>query len=505
VTTTGKEYHRLTSYHRQRMSGHALDWTNQPSVYKEYRGLGAVSLPRPLPLPETGLSGIVLKDPEAESEASFSLPQLSQIFFLAYGLTGRSVHPGGEFFYRSVPSAGALYPCELYVAARSILDLPDGLYHYAVGRHSLVPLRSGDELDSLLPSASADRGPGLTPRLIFFVTAIFFRSAWKYRARSYRYHLLDTGHLVENLELSLKAFTLNGEVTFDFNDQDVNSFLGCDPEREVCLALVSVGQTGPGTIRIKAVADLPESAKALSRVSPKEITYPVVHELHGAGSRSISSKGEVPAMGLEVGALPDSWKIVPRREAWPEEVPFGEAVVRRRSQRNFVKGAISEDAFQAFVTLLCAGSDTVGGDAQFQQQTVALGFLAGNVEGLDPGCYWLDHSHHRIGMTRSGDFTARMAHLCLDQEWLAQASLHCFFATNLELLDEFRGPRGYRYAMLMAGRLGQRIYLGATSFGLGCCGIGAFYDEEAAALLGLNPSSVMLYLLAVGPVKRAIR
>ena len=59
--------------------------------------------------------------------------------------------------------------------------------------------------------------------------------------------------------------------------------------------------------------------------------------------------------------------------------------------------------------------------------------------------------------------------------------------------------------MMTAGRLGQRIYLAATSFGLGCCGIGAFYDSEAAALLGLNEKSAMLYLLGVGPVKRSMR
>jgi len=98
-----------------------------------------------------------------------------------------------------------------------------------------------------------------------------------------------------------------------------------------------------------------------------------------------------------------------------------------------------------------------------------------------------------------------MAHSCLDQEWLERAGLHCFVAANLEVLDSTWGPRGYRYAMLTAGRLGHRVYLGATAFGLGCCGIGAFYDEETAALLGLNPASVMLYLLAVGPVKRALR
>jgi nitroreductase len=57
--------------------------------------------------------------------------------------------------------------------------------------------------------------------------------------------------------------------------------------------------------------------------------------------------------------------------------------------------------------------------------------------------------------------------------------------------------------MMSAGRLGQRLYLAATALGLGCCGIGAFCDWEAADLLGLNRSSRLLYLVAVGKVKRA--
>ena len=73
--------------------------------------------------------------------------------------------------------------------------------------------------------------------------------------------------------------------------------------------------------------------------------------------------------------------------------------------------------------------------------------------------------------------------------------------TNTEELEHRWGARGYRYAMMTAGRLGERLYLVATSLGLGCCGIGAFYDGDAAELLGLNSDSRMLYLVSVGPVK----
>lgn len=55
--------------------------------------------------------------------------------------------------------------------------------------------------------------------------------------------------------------------------------------------------------------------------------------------------------------------------------------------------------------------------------------------------------------------------------------------------------------MITSGKLGQMIYLGATALGIGCCGIGALYDDEAKALLGLNKESRLLYLVASGPVR----
>jgi hypothetical protein len=56
--------------------------------------------------------------------------------------------------------------------------------------------------------------------------------------------------------------------------------------------------------------------------------------------------------------------------------------------------------------------------------------------------------------------------------------------------------------MLNAGRMGQRIYLISTSMKIGCCGVGAFYDEEASRLLGINDRSNLLYVVGVGPLKK---
>jgi SagB-type dehydrogenase family enzyme len=132
---------------------------------------------------------------------------------------------------------------------------------------------------------------------------------------------------------------------------------------------------------------------------------------------------------------------------------------------------------------------------------MCTGFLAGNAEGFDPGLYLLDPSSSSITRIDSGSFMDRMAHTCLNQGWLANAAVHFLFISNLDSVDQVWGSRGYRYAMMTAGMLGERLYLMGTAMGLGCCGIGAFYDTEAARLLGLNSTSRLLYLVAVGPVK----
>lgn len=133
---------------------------------------------------------------------------------------------------------------------------------------------------------------------------------------------------------------------------------------------------------------------------------------------------------------------------------------------------------------------------------VAVGLLAGKVEGIEPGFYLVNRDDGSISLVSRGSFPDKMARACMDQSWLANCAVHFLFLTNLELVERLWGARGYRYAMMTAGGLGQRLYVGATSMQLGCCGIGAFYDDEAAPVLGMKESNRLLYLAAVGPIKK---
>ena len=186
------------------------------------------------------------------------------------------------------------------------------------------------------------------------------------------------------------------------------------------------------------------------------------------------------------------------------EIPYPEVVFKRRSKRNFMDRSLSDLRFQRLMHLICDAANQDVPEGFRCTPATGIGILAGNIETVAPGFYLLDPSLGRIGRVSKTDMVRHMASVCLDQEWLKYASLHVLFLANLIDIDRVWGPRGYRYAMMNAGRLGQILYLGATASGMGACGIGALYDREAQTLLGLNADSALLYLVAAGVVSKPV-
>jgi SagB-type dehydrogenase family enzyme len=484
---SGLGYHRETSYDRKRMVGHYLDWANQPAVFKRYEGLERLALPREVAFPKRNLSDLLLDEMPENAATGIDLASLSKILLLACTLTARARSREGEMFFRSAASAGALYPTEIYTATRGVAGLRDGLYHYAIDTHGLVPLRAG---------LFGDMCPA-SPALAFFLTAIFFRSAWKYRARAYRYHLLDTGHVAENLVLALKALGFSFRVTYDFDDDRVNRLLGLDTAREVALGLVFLpgGQAAP-THDGQQPGPLPDAICTASRVAAAEVDYPVIRQLHDAGKQRRPGEGRNFEMRDALGVRPVEWRPRAPAASWHAIRDYPDCVFMRRSRRNFVPQALSKEQMQGLLQCLYAS------DGAPERESLAAGFLSAGGEETAPGFYLLDMERKAAGMVAHGAFLERMARICLDQAWLDNAGVHFLFLADLALLDRTWGPRGYRYAMMTAGRLGQRLYVAAEAMGLGCCGIGAFYDTEARELLGLQENAQLLYLVAVGAVRK---
>ena len=479
------------------MTGHSLDWANQPAVFKHYEGIQPLHLPQAMELPKRCLSSLMKG--QAEHDGTVDMMALSRILFLTNTFTAKARHPDGDFYYRSAASAGALYPTEIYVATCGIDGLEDGLYHFSIHRHALHRLRQGNYASHILAITRTQEKRA--PILTFFLTAILFRSAWKYRARSYRYHLLDTGHVAENLALALRAHNRGLNLSYDFDDQRVDHFLGIEDTKEFALAVAHVFDSEPVSERREDEApDLSETVRQASIVSAREVDYPAIGAMHRAGTDIARGTGMETEMVWNLGLTAQGWGKIEALTSWPEDMGYPDALFHRRSRRNFVNNSLSKKELTAFIQALC--NEGLSSPELVYARSVAAGFLVNQVKGMAEGFYVVDPGDKGIGTVAEGAFTEKMARICLNQMWLANAGIHFLFLTNLDVLERTWGARGYRYAMLTAGRMGQRLYVVATAMGLGCCGIGALYDGEAAALLGLSEASVLLYLVAVGAVKK---
>ena len=490
-------YHWQTAYDRRRMSGHALDWAFRPALYEHYPQAATVTLPKEAGLLESrSFWDILAEDVKGPAATRPGLSDVSALLGLGYGVTGAVRYPQETFLYRSAPSAGALYPCEIYLAAYDLAEVEPGLYYYHVKEHALKTLRDTDPAGFFKSNAAA----GLSFSL--FVTGIVYRSAWKYRARAFRYVLLDSGHLLGNLAMVLKAQGWAYRLTYDLDDAGMVRLLGLDNRREAVVARLDV--CSAEACRQEAftlpqgLPPLADDVVSASRVTSREIEYPEILQM-------MSSPGPIPE------TMPDSPPLPAEPAKWlsfedpdtPQHTdPAARALVRRRSSRNYVPHEIPHDTFIQLVSLInsCYRRRLPMGPSNLPG--IATGFIAGNIAGLEAGFYMLDPENNRFGLVAAGQLTGAMAAACLDQAWLKHAGVHFLFMLHPEYLDESCGLRGYRHAMLQAGFLGQMVYLGATALGLGACGIGAIYDREAADILGLADGYALAYLMATGVVKR---
>lgn len=471
-------YHDLTSYSRHRMSGHALDWENQPTVFKNYPEGKKIALPEITDLARIQRDLFELLRCREVADVQTpprTISELSELLLLTQALTARAQAGGKEYYFRSAASAGALYPTEIYALTSGIDGLGDGLYHYSVSARELTLIREG----ALLVASDI-------PSVVLFFTAIFFRSSWKYRDRAYRYHLLDTGHVIENAMSALKAMNVSCKLSYDFDDKAVNRLLGLDETKEATLALLEVPETGISlACQAEDLPPLPSSFGDASRTAPREKEYGVIREFHKAcyTIHAAPSKEAVKdhlGVRYEGPALPLLAETSPGSE-------YPEVLFTRRSRRDFNNRPMEVNKLKNLLSLMSHNGSLL-----------SVGALIRAADGLSDSLFLIDEKAEELLPVSKGQLIEGMADICLHQLWLSRASAHILFLAVPSLLDRIFGARGYRYAMMEAGRLGQRLYLGAASLGIGCCGIGAFYDDEAAALLGISGEARLLYLVAVG-------
>jgi SagB-type dehydrogenase family enzyme len=164
---------------------------------------------------------------------SLSLDEISQLLWSAQGITD----PEG---LRTAPSAGALYPLEVYLVAGDVETIPGGIYRYKPDNHSLSRIVEGD-WRSRLASASLGQDCVRGGAVIVVIAAVYERLTGKYMERGRRYADMEVGHAGQNVSLQAISLGLGTVMVGAFDDQKVKRLLQM-PDDEQPLYLIPVGR-----------------------------------------------------------------------------------------------------------------------------------------------------------------------------------------------------------------------------------------------------------------------
>src|ERR1700729_1323698 len=269
-----REYHELTKHSVEslRRTQHYLDWANMPNPFRHYEGVPVLDLPADPPVPRIsalavleGKTGITL----AQDGAEF----LSQLMFYSASISAskRVSSTGAVYSLRVNPSSGNLHPTEFHFCTRGLVGWPDGLYHYRPSSHMTEQRAVGDFVSKLTDTDAP---------LVFVLTSIAWREAWKYRDRAYRYCLHDIGHAWQALALAGRAMGCESFAIGNFVDDEVSG--RCQLNEDEWPMLIVTLQGPPIPVISRETPKTVLYRGEANQLSEEKISYPRIEKINGA-------------------------------------------------------------------------------------------------------------------------------------------------------------------------------------------------------------------------------
>jgi SagB-type dehydrogenase family enzyme len=455
---TVRLYHRLTSYRPDREWDVPLDdprilqdlvpndLATWPAAWKAYPdGLPVVALPRAWP-PVPAPAAAVLAGRHAAAPARPDRAALARLLHLSAGVvrtTKRAGRPTQTF--RAAGSAGGRFPLEVYLSARGVEDLPDGVHWYDPARHALVQIGPPAE--------------GAATALV--VTGVPWRTGWRYAERGFRHLYWDAGTMLSQAIAVAGSAGLGPRLWTCFPDAAVTRLVGADGVHEFPLAVLALGPGEP------AHGAGGRAAAGAVDAAPREL--PLITAAQRAG---------------DAEALGDPWPAGPPLDAAPPaSAGLDEVILRRGSTRRMDAAATVPEAVFAFCLR-----------AALRGATVPHYVAVHAVDGVEPGLYRWPELGRPL---RRGALREALLRVCWDQDLGRDAAFVVIAAIDLDTLDD----HGYREAQLQAGVVEGRLHLAAYALGIGASGM-TFVDSEIAGLLGA-PLAGLLFTCVGVPTYRS--
>ncbi|MEA5600053.1 nitroreductase family protein [Nostoc sp. UHCC 0252] len=421
---SGKAYHEATkhSYLSVQLDPNYVDASTQPSAFKVY--------------------------PKFYRRVKLNLNNHVHSFIsLTSAITLEKVYKDGPYKLRVNPSAGALYPTEIYVQVRGIEGMVDGIYHLEVENNCLTLIYEliDDGLENYIIPGKSING------FIFLISCVYYRSSWKYQNRSIRYCFLDSGHHLGAIAASAYLHNRDIQLIFDFDKLSLNSDLGFENKEFITACAVS------GEIQDKKIRRLRLKVPFVSGTDYFESNQ-FIEDAYQATTLQNHRQQQLEYPQFDF-----------------DKEKFYQVVWDRRSIRRFRKEAISQEDYLYIVQQLEQSIPT----ENYEQ--IEIYSVVHRVEGMTPGLYKGTY------LVKTGNFSEKTGYLCINQAIAKDSAVTLFFVSDY---------LNYQTAMQIAGFLGQRLYLTSNYLGIQCSGIGAYYDNETQELLETNKD--VLYGMVIG-------
>ncbi len=202
--------------------------------------VGATELDQKIALPPIELSGdtaveealLERRSIRKYSDESLALDDIGQLLWAAQGMLYKRL-------YRAAPSAGALYPIEMYVVAGDVDGLSPGVWHYLPEKHELIFVAEGDRRRRLASACWFQNWIRRAPAALV-ITGVYARTAKKYGDRSERYVHIEAGAVAENIYLQATSRGLGTVIVGAFRDEKLKSVLELPDDHEP-LVVMPVG------------------------------------------------------------------------------------------------------------------------------------------------------------------------------------------------------------------------------------------------------------------------
>ncbi|CAA6802998.1 MAG: Unknown protein [uncultured Sulfurovum sp.] len=425
-------YHKETkhSYYSVRSNPNQMDWVLQPSTYKNY------------------------PNRFEKIELDKNNPWHGVIYYTA-SISTKKYYPHGTHRYLRVnPSAGALYPNELYFQARGVEGFKDAIYHYEVETNRatlLYALKETEGIEPYMGYETAMKG------LLFLVSAVYYRSSWKYRNRAFRYCLLDAGHLLGSIEHAALLVPHTTNIKYDIERKKLNKLFG-----------FSTGDTDGREVFLSGASVATALEKSVNAVQ-FELPY-----VDGSGTFEVNEMMELAYK--QTSYLLEKTPQKTKANFYYEKTRLKESILERRSQRGFEGQAITKLHYTRIMEAL---NEPIASDCD---EVVELFVVLNRVQNMPIGLY------HNAKLLKNEDFSQRAGYLCLEQYSLGTQGAMTFFLLST--------AKNYQALYQKAGIIGQRLYAVTSYLNIGCSGIGAYYDDEVNAFV--EQEGMVLYALAIG-------